>query len=138
MKNVIKKSRTSHRNGAGATASVVHLEFTHPAAGSVCVVGTFNDWRPEATPMISFDDGHWMKELALPPGRYEYRLVVDDEWMPDPLVQETAPNPFGGLNSVLKVASRGASATTMSLAPAIRTNDRDTGDANETETTGEP
>ena len=51
-----------------------------------------------------------MKELALPPGRYEYRLVVDGESMPDPLVHETAPNPFGGLNSVLKVAPRVASA----------------------------
>ena len=56
--------------------------------------------------MIFLEGGHWMKELALPPGRYEYRLVVDGEWMPDPLVQETALNHFGGLNSVLKVAPR--------------------------------
>ena len=60
--------------------------------------------------MIFLEGGHWMKELALPPGRYEYRLVVDGESMPDPLVHETAPNPFGGLNSVLKVAPRVASA----------------------------
>jgi hypothetical protein len=29
-------------------------------------------------------------------------LVVDGVWMPDPLAIETAPNPFGGVNSVLK------------------------------------
>ena len=104
MKNDTKKNRTNHPNGGGSPASVVHLEFTHSAAaGTVCVAGTFNDWRPDATPMISFEDGRWMKELALPPGSYEYCLVVDGEWMPDPLAPETAPNPFGGLNSVIKV-----------------------------------
>ena len=39
------------------------------------------------------------------PGTYEYCLVVDGKWMPDPLARETVPNPFGGSNSVLKVAS---------------------------------
>ena len=53
--------------------------------------------------MISLGDGRWRKELALPSGVYEYRLVVDGEWMADPQGRETAPNPFGGLNSVLKV-----------------------------------
>jgi hypothetical protein len=41
----------------------------------------------------------------LPPGTYEYCLVVDGEWMPDPLVKDTVLNPFGGRNSVLKVAT---------------------------------
>jgi len=53
--------------------------------------------------MVLLGDGRWCKDLVLPPGIYEYRLVVDGEWMPDPLGQATAPNPFGGLNSVLKV-----------------------------------
>ena len=56
--------------------------------------------------MISMGDGRWFKELALPPGTYEYRLLVDGEWMSDPLAGETAPNPFGGVNSVLKVPNR--------------------------------
>jgi len=108
MKNIMKKNGTNHRKGGRAPASAVHLEFTHPAAATVCVAGTFNDWRPESTPMISFNDGHWMKGLALPPGRYEYRLVVDGEWIPDPLTPETAPNPFGGLNSVITVPAQSA------------------------------
>jgi hypothetical protein len=41
----------------------------------------------------------------LAPGTYEYCLVVDGQWMPDPLARETVPNPFGGRNSVLKVAT---------------------------------
>ena len=38
-------------------------------------------------------------------GTYEYCLVVDGQWMPDPLARETVSNPFGGRNSVLTVAS---------------------------------
>jgi len=41
----------------------------------------------------------------LVPGTYEYCLVVDGQWMPDPLARETVPNPFGGVNSILKVTS---------------------------------
>ena len=53
--------------------------------------------------MVSVGDGRWLKQLVLAPGVYEYRLVVDGEWMPDPLASETAPNPFGETNSVLRV-----------------------------------
>ena len=87
----------------GAALPPAHFEFTHPTAARVCVAGTFNDWRPEATPMVSLGEGRWVKELVLPPGVYEYRLVVDGEWMADPRASETAPNPFGEMNSVLKV-----------------------------------
>ena len=88
---------------------MVRLEFKHPSAAAVAVAGTFNDWRPEATPMVAVGEGRWLKELVLPPGRYEYLLVADGEWMPDPEAGERAPNPFGGLNSVILVANRSGS-----------------------------
>ncbi len=84
----------------------VHLEYTHPTATAVCIAGTFNDWRPQATPMVPLGSGRWMKDLTLPPGIYEYRIVADGEWMTDPLARETRPNPFGGVNSVLTVEGR--------------------------------
>jgi hypothetical protein len=82
----------------------VRFEFTHPGADSVRVAGTFNHWRPEANAMHPLGGGRWLEESALLPGAYEYCLVVDGKWMPDPLAKETVPNPFGGLNSVLEVA----------------------------------
>ena len=82
----------------------VRFEFTHPTATTVCVAGTFNDWHAEAKPMQSLGDGRWLKETVLPPGNYEYCLVVDGQWMPDPRARETVPNPFGGRNSILEVA----------------------------------
>ena len=83
----------------------VRFEFTHPTATTVCVAGTFNDWHPEAKPMNPVGGGRWRKETVLLPGSYEYRLVVDGQWIADPLARETVPNPFGGRNSVLTVAS---------------------------------
>lgn len=99
----VKRNRTTKSNGRSDSSSPVQLQFTHPTAATVCIAGTFNDWRPEVTPMIPLGHGRWVKLLALPPGVYEYRLVADGEWFPDPLAGETAPNPFGGFNSVLKV-----------------------------------
>lgn len=31
--------------------------------------------------------------------------MVDGQWMPNPLAKETVPNPFGGRNSIVKVAT---------------------------------
>jgi len=81
-----------------------YFEFSHPTASAVRIAGTFNDWQPEAEPMHSMGDGYWLKKTILPPGIHEYCLVVDGQWTPDPLARETVPNPFGGKNSVLKVA----------------------------------
>ena len=89
--------------GAAERSRCVYFEVTHPAAQEVCIAGTFNDWHPAATPMIPLGEGRWSKELTLPPGRYEYRLVVDGLWVDDPAAKETTPNPFGGVNAVLNV-----------------------------------
>ena len=104
---MMKRNGKRSANGNGTADQSVRLEFTHPTAKSVSVAGTFNDWRPGATEMVSVGDGRWLKELVLASGVYEYRLVVDGEWIPDPLGRETTPNPFGGLNSVLRIEAAG-------------------------------
>ncbi len=103
----MKPMRNHPTNGNGSGHQHVRFEFKHPTAKCVAVAGTFNDWRPGVAPMISVGDGRWLKELVLPPGTYEYRLVVDDQWMLDPLAKETVPNPFGAFNSVLQVPPNG-------------------------------
>lgn len=95
------KSKQLRRNRSSSVP--VHLEYTDPTAAAVCVAGTFNDWRPEATSMVALGEGRWVKELVLPPGRYEYLLVVDGEWKCDPAAAEQVANPFGTKNAVLEV-----------------------------------
>src|SRR4051812_11071203 len=78
----------------------VRFEFTHPTACTVSVAGTFNNWHPTTKAMQSLGEGRWIKEAYLPPGKYEYCLVVDDKFRPDPLAIETVSNNFGGRNSI--------------------------------------
>jgi 1,4-alpha-glucan branching enzyme len=82
----------------------VRFEFLHPTATSVCVAGTFNGWNPVSKPLRPGPAGRWLKETVLTVGTHEYRFVVDGEWMPDPRAPESVPNPFGGTNSVVRVA----------------------------------
>jgi hypothetical protein len=47
--------------------------------------------------------GAWKVTVWLPPGRYEYRFVVDGQWHSDPKAKETVNNSFGSTNSVVMV-----------------------------------
>jgi 1,4-alpha-glucan branching enzyme len=111
-KNIKPTMKHNHNddNAPGTQLMPIRFEFTHPTAKTVCVAGTFNQWQPEAKTLHSSGVGHWWKETSLAPGTYEYCLVVDGHWMPDPLARESVPNPFGGRNSILKVASSPAAA----------------------------
>ena len=100
------KHNKKHDNtkSTGPHLEPVHFEFTHPTATTVCVAGTFNNWQPESKTLHPAGGGRWLKETVLPPGSYEYCLVVDGQWITDPLARESVPNPFGGRNSILEVA----------------------------------
>ncbi len=81
----------------------VTFTLVEPQAKRVCVSGTFNAWAPDATPLARETDGQWAVTLALPPGRHEYKFVVDGQWLPDPKAAENVFNAHGTLNSVVEV-----------------------------------
>lgn len=81
----------------------VRFGLFEPDAREVYVVGSFNDWNQRATPLLRDALGDWSVEIALPPGEYHYRLMVDGTWRDDPSAQQTAMNPFGGFDAVLTV-----------------------------------
>jgi len=63
------------------------IEFTYedPSAGSVSLAGDFNNWNMNAEPLTQGDDGVWRVVVALDPGTYEYKFVVNgSEWIADP------------------------------------------------------
>ena len=74
-----------------------------PDAKRVSLCGEFNGWSPSATPMKRHEDGCWETTVALAPGRYQYKFVVDGQWIPDPLARENVWNQHGTLNSVIEV-----------------------------------
>jgi 1,4-alpha-glucan branching enzyme len=100
------KHNHNHDNdpNAGLKLVPVRFEYTSSTAKTVCLAGTFNHWQPEAKTLHSSGAGNWWKETSLAPGTYEYCLVVDGKWMPDPRAVESVANPFGGRNSILHVA----------------------------------
>ena len=82
----------------------VSFKVNLPAAREVYVCGDFNHWSPTSLPMIRHAaNGHWEKRLALAPGRYQYKFIVDGEWVHDPEAAETVPNHHGSLNSIKEV-----------------------------------
>ena len=98
--------RVPSPNGNGAQDKVpkteVEFKVTADRAQAVAIAGTFNHWNPKETQLMRSGDS-WTVKLALPRGRYEYRFVVDGDWIADPNATESVPNPFGGSNSILSV-----------------------------------
>jgi hypothetical protein len=78
---------------------------TVPAAESVVVVGDFNDWNKEATPMTRQKNGDFAVVVELPAGsEYRFRYCIDRElWVNDPHADHYEPNSFGGEDSVVVV-----------------------------------
>jgi 1,4-alpha-glucan branching enzyme len=82
----------------------VSLQLVKPGARQVFVAGSFNEWKPERTPLSHRGNGCWVGDLAVGAGRHEYLFVVDGQWLPDPNAKESVQNPFGGKNSLLVVS----------------------------------
>ncbi len=72
-------------------------------AKNVQVAGSFTEWEGDPINMQPAADGVWRVTVALEPGRYAYRFLVDGEWQDDPMCERREENPFGTSNSVLEV-----------------------------------
>ncbi len=81
----------------------VVFNYSAPAAREVFVAGTFNYWSETANPMTRQENGEWVAGLDLPPGRHEYRFVVDGLWCDDPKAGELVGNRFGSSNAVVNI-----------------------------------
>ena len=59
--------------------------FCHaPEANQVSLVGDFNNWNSNATPMIRQPDGNWMVSMELRHGYHRYAFMVDGKTVLDP------------------------------------------------------
>jgi 1,4-alpha-glucan branching enzyme len=106
--NVLKGNNGEDRTTISAPSRLklaeVAFSLDHPDAREVFLCGDFNQWALESLRMIRRGEtGRWEKRLALLPGRYEYRFVVDGRWMTDPHAPAKVANPYGSFNSVIEV-----------------------------------
>ena len=87
---------------AGSKGKKVGFQLMAEPGSEVFVTGTFNNWDPKQYPMRDNPNGGLYKTtLVLPPGRHEYKFVVNGKWVMDPNCPETVPNGQGSQNSVL-------------------------------------
>lgn len=65
-------------------AKEVDFLFHRPKAMKVFLAGEFNSWEAESLPMQEYQEGLWEAMVNLPPGRYEYKIFVDNAWAEEP------------------------------------------------------
>ena len=72
---------------------------------TVHLVGDFNDWSVEATPMTKYKNGSYATEIALNTNKeYQFKYLINGEnWINDLNSDKFLANEFQGENSVVVV-----------------------------------
>jgi hypothetical protein len=100
-----------------ATPEGIRFTYTDPVAQTVFLAGNFNNWSTTANPMTRQGDV-WSLVLPLEPGKYEYKFVVDGQWVADPenpvTVGEYGNSAFTVLSDGTLAAMRPTSNTALS------------------------
>lgn len=87
-----------------SAARPIEIIVRRPDAQSVRITGDFSQWAKEGAALESDGAGGWRCVLKLPPGEYQYRLLVDGEWADHEDAHRTVENAFGTRNSILRVS----------------------------------
>jgi len=86
------------------TSEGVLFRLRSQDARRVTVVGEFNEWDEDATPLRRRRDGLWKTVVDLAPGEWRYLFVVDGEWIRDPDNPVVGRDPSAvGETSVIRV-----------------------------------
>jgi 1,4-alpha-glucan branching enzyme len=88
-----------------STGTVARVTFTLPEsiwAAAIFLVGDFNDWDRGSHPMRQDGEGRWTTTLDLEAGHaYQFRYLVDGEWMNDNQADAYAFNQYGTHNFIV-------------------------------------
>ncbi len=72
-------------------------------AKAVSIASSFNNWSAQTNPMIYDSNGTWKLEINLTPNYYQYKIVVDGNWIPDPKNDWKINDGGDSFNSIVKV-----------------------------------
>lgn len=83
----------------------VSFELQAGQGRTICLAGSFNDWEPDNSRMnYNSVKKCYQSTLELAPGYYEYKFVINGEWVLDEANPNFAANDFGTLNSVVIIS----------------------------------
>ncbi|HVF67830.1 MAG TPA: DUF3471 domain-containing protein [Pyrinomonadaceae bacterium] len=77
----------------------------HDDAAVVVLSGSFNGWN-QSQLVFGREGGEWVCRIDLDPGVYQYKFIVDGDWLLDPSNPDTAEDEAGNVNNVLEVKPR--------------------------------
>jgi len=81
----------------------VEFVLDAPKATAVLLAGDFTGWQQKPLAFSRQKTGLWKVVVALPAGAYQYRFLVDGQWVNDPACKTHCLNEFGGENCVCKI-----------------------------------
>ncbi len=84
----------------------VTFSLENADASEVILIGDFNKWNPKTHSMTSDGNGTWVKNVIIPPGKYEYKVMVDGQWKEDPQNEQLSLNCFGTYNNIINVIAK--------------------------------
>jgi hypothetical protein len=77
----------------------------HADASIVVLTGTFNAWN-QSQLVFGREGDAWVCRIDLDPGVYQYKFIVDGNWLLDPSNPQTAEDEAGNVNNLLEVKPR--------------------------------
>jgi Glycogen recognition site of AMP-activated protein kinase/Domain of unknown function (DUF3471) len=77
----------------------------HADASVVVLAGTFNGWN-QSQLLFGREGDEWVCRVDLDPGVYQYKFVVDGDWLLDPSNPDTVEDEAGNVNNVIEVKPR--------------------------------
>ena len=64
------------------TPAGIKFSYYDPEAKKITLAGNFNNWDKDKMPLSKLEDGLWVRIVPLKEGEYEYKYIIDGEWMP--------------------------------------------------------
>lgn len=99
---------------ASTSDTVMTFVFVTHGASKVSIVGDFNQWNADATPMRRIENSNaWTVTVPLSAGRHVYSFYAvgedGEKWLADPNAPAAPDDGFGRVNSVILVGKGSAS-----------------------------
>ncbi len=81
------------------------FSYHSDSAKTVYVAGSFNNWSPDTDSMSYYGNGRWSIKLELIPNYYQYKFVVDGNWITDPNNEWMINDGGDNYNSIIKAGN---------------------------------
>jgi len=114
LPQVVAANDSSSRLPASQSDTVMTFVFVTNGASKVSIVGDFNQWNADATPMQRIENSNaWTVTVPLSAGRHLYSFYAvgadGEKWLADPNAPAAPDDGFGQANSIILVGKGSAS-----------------------------